>query len=114
MMSKINRKRSLLAVCFIILLSGFLYTIIGTSTRVAEIKQLVPQAMVERNWEILRYEGYRLGSMGNHGGKVWYHVRNTDDHSIQYRVCVTLWGGELHFIYGEPEKLNRINVEYGK
>jgi len=88
----------------------FLYGIIGTSTRVDEIKKRVPAAMSERGWDVLRYEGYALGSFCNHGGKVWYHVQNIDNHKIQYRVYVTLWGDELHFTYGAPEKLSRIDL----
>jgi hypothetical protein len=86
------------------------YTKIGTSTRVVEIKERIPEAMTQRGWKILRYEGYQLGSWGHHGGKVWYHVQNIDNENIQYRVFVTLWGDELHFTYGEPEKLNRVDV----
>lgn len=87
------------------------YGMIGTSSRVDTIKEMVPDSMAERGWEIMRYEGYTLGSFDKHGGKVYYHVRNIDDHSIQYRVQVTLWDGELHFYYDEPEKLDRINVD---
>lgn len=94
----------------IIFITFILYGAIGTSTRVNEIKKRIPASMEERGWEILRYEGYRLGSFGNHGGKVWYHVRNKDNHEIQYRVMVTLWEDELHFVYGAPEKLSRVDL----
>jgi len=60
----------------------------------------------------MRYEGYQRGSWGNHGGKVWYHVRDAANENIQYRVYITEWRGELHFSYGEPEKLQRIDVDY--
>jgi hypothetical protein len=89
----------------------FLYMVIGTGERIDEIKTRAPQEIKERNWEILRYEGWQYGSFFNHGGKVWYHVRNTDDHDIQYRVYVTLWGGELHYYYKQPEILERNNVK---
>ena len=89
-----------------------LYDAIGVSTRVEEIKERAPSAMELRGWEILRYEGYELGSFNKHGGKVWYHVRNINDHSIQYRVQVTLWGGELHYYYNGPESVSRLNVTH--
>lgn len=92
------------------------YSIVGTSGRVEEIKRRAPGSMESRNWKILRYEGWQYGSWGNHGGKVWYHVANLDDASIQYRVYVTLWGGELHYCYGDPEPVSRLNIrgEVGK
>ena len=93
-----------------VLLSVFLYGAIGVSTRVDEIKKRAPFALNERGWKILRYEGYRLGSFGNHGGKVWYHVQNINNHTIQYRIYVTLWNDELHFTYGAPEKLSRVDL----
>lgn len=95
----------------IFIISFCLYAIIGTGERVDDIKRRAPDEIKDRNWEILRYEGWQYGSFFNHGGKVWYHVRNTDDHDIQYRVYVTLWGGELHYYYKQPEKLERNNVK---
>ena len=88
-----------------------LYVLVGTCERVDEIKEMAPADMESKNWEIMRYEGWQYGSLNNHGGKVWYHVKNKDDASIQYRVYVTLWGGELHYTYGQPEKLERSNVD---
>jgi hypothetical protein len=86
------------------------YSIVGTSGNVAEIKKRAPEEFKTRNWKILRYEGFEYGSWSRHGGKVWYHVMNTQDSSIQYRVYVCLWDGELQYYYGAPEKLNRINI----
>lgn len=91
---------------FIITLIG--YCLIGTEGDVPFIKNAAPKEIKNRGWEIMRYEGYERGSWGNHGGKVWYHVRNVDNHNIQYRVCIIEWKGELHFVYGEPEILQRI------
>lgn len=88
-----------------------MYSIIGSSSNVYEIKKRAPKEMKTRNWEIIRYEGFNYGAWGNHGGKVWYHVRNIDNHSIQYRVYVTIWDGELQYHYGDPEILQRINIE---
>lgn len=88
-----------------------LYGIIGTSTRVDEIKNRMPKEMESRNWQILRYEGYQLGSFTYHGGKVWYHVANKENPNIQYRVFVTLWNNELHFYYNEPETLVRAEIK---
>jgi hypothetical protein len=93
------------------LITLLFYSLIGTHENVEEIKQLAPTEMTERNWEIIRYEGWEYGSWNHHGGKVWYHVRNIDNHDIQYRVHVTLWGGELHWTYGAPEKLERVNAK---
>lgn len=87
------------------------YTIVGTSGNVQEIKQRVPQEISSRGWEIMRYEGYQFGSWAQHGGVCWYHVRNVDNHNIQYRVQVALWGGELQYYYGKPEELSRVDVE---
>jgi hypothetical protein len=97
-----------LTIAAIILLSG--YTIIGTSERVEEIKARAPLEMGQRNWTILRYEGFQYGSWDTHGGKCWYHVANTDNRSIQYRVSVSLWGDELQYYYTSPEKLQRFDV----
>ena len=99
--------------CFIAVFIGIvLYSIIGTSGRVDEIKERAVLEIPGRGWEILRYEGYRLGSFGRHGGKVWYHVQNVASPSIQYRVMITLWNDELHYTYGDPERLGRFNVEH--
>lgn len=88
------------------------YTIIGTGERVDKIKELAPASIESRNWEIMRYEGFQYGSWYNHGGKVWYHVRNKDNHNIQYRIYVTLWAGELQYNYSAPESLSRMEVKY--
>jgi hypothetical protein len=95
----------------VLVLSLIGYTLIGTSERVDEIRKLAPSGMEARNWKILRYEGYQYGSWSNHGGKVWYHVANVDNPNIQYRVYITMWDGELQYTYGQPEKLNRIDIE---
>ena len=97
------------------ILVGFLiilciYSIVGTSGNVEKIKQLAPEEIKKREWKILRYEGFRYGSWGNHGGKVWYHVANTNNPNIQYRVYITMWGDELQYTYGQPEILQRVDV----
>ena len=84
------------------------YTFIGTSGHVDEIKSRVPLAFAQRNWKVLRYEGFKYGSWNKHGGSVWYHVANIDHPEIQYRVNVTLWNDELQFYYNAPEVLSRI------
>lgn len=94
-----------------IVVSLLLYSCIGTGTRVDEIKRRTPIEIPTRNWKILRYEGYQYGSWNYHGGKVWYHVANVDDPSVQYRVFITLWGGELQYTYGNPEPLHRIEIK---
>ena len=88
------------------------YTIAGTSSRVEEIKQRAPQEMAARDWKILRYEGFQRGAWGDHGGRVWYHVANVSNPNTQYRVFITLWEGELHFHYNQPEQLQRVEVNY--
>ena len=87
------------------------YSTVGTSGNVDEIKRIAPAAIEDRNWEIMRTEGWQYGSWAQHGGRVWYHVKNADNPNIQYRVQVTLWGDELQFYYGEPEKLSRVDLD---
>ena len=89
-----------------------LYAAIGTGTRVEKIKEMAPADIAQRGWEIVRYEGYQLGSFCNHGGKVWYHVRQKDEPTKQYRVYITLWAGELHYTYGEPEVKKVVTVDH--
>jgi len=101
----------ILSVSALLLLFG--YTTIGTSGNVEELKILAPPNIEERGWEVLRYEGHKFGSWNKHGGTVWYHVRNTENHSIQYRVQIALWGGELQYYYGKPEELSRFNIDNG-
>jgi hypothetical protein len=86
------------------------YTLIGTSGNVNEIKRRVPEEISQRNWKILRYEGFQYGSWGGHGGKVWYHVCNIDNPNIQYRVNISLWNNELQWYYDSPEILQRIEL----
>jgi len=87
------------------------YSIIGTGTRVDEIRAKVPESIAGRSWKIIRYEGYQYGSWCNHGGKVWYHVKDLKQKNTYYRVYVTIWGNELQYNYGEPETLNRVDLE---
>ena len=98
-------------IALIILVS---YSLIGTSGRVDEIKKKAPSEIAKRNWKILRYEGFEFGSWGNPRGKVWYHVANIDNPQIQYRVYITIWDNELQYHYGNPETLQRIEVNYSK
>ena len=88
------------------------YSIIGTDGKVDTIREKAPLEMEERNWTIIRYEGFEYGSWGRHGGKVWYPVANIDNPNIQYRVFVTMWDGELQWHYGQPERLERLEVEF--
>lgn len=103
--------KTISTIALIILVS---YSLIGTSGRVDEIKKKAPSEIAKRNWKILRYEGFEFGSWGNHGGKVWYHVANIDNPQIQYRVYITIWDNELQYHYGNPETLQRIEVNYSK
>lgn len=95
-----------------ILIALALYSVIGTGENVSEIKRVAPAEVAARNWKILRYEGHQWGSWAKHGEYCWYHVCNADNPNIQYRVRVSLWNGELQFWYNEPEKLQRLNVNY--
>jgi hypothetical protein len=70
-----------------------------------------PSEFEKRGWQIMRYEGFKYGSWGRHGGKVYYHVNNIENPNIQYRVNVSLWGDELQYYYGTPENLTRIEVK---
>jgi hypothetical protein len=99
------------SVLILFVLSFIYYSIVGTDGNIEEIRAIAPADISQRGWEIIRDEGYQYGSFGKHGGYVWYHVRNTDNHSIQYRVKVTLWNGRLEYWYGAPEKLSRFNVD---
>ena len=96
--------------CIVFVVGLFGYSVIGTKGNVETIKQMAPKVISERNWKILRYEGWQYGSWMNHGGKVWYQVCEANDSSVQYRTYVTLWDGELHFTYGAPIVLSRVNV----
>jgi len=107
-------KTALLALLLIFSILFMGYTIVGTDNKVSEIKKKAPQEMAQRNWKILRYEGFEYGSWNRHGGKVWYHVCNIDNPNIQYRVNVSIWNGELQWYYGKPEELQRIEVNYTK
>ena len=104
-----NLVKGLLMTVVIVLIG---YSIIGTDGNVNDIREKAPTEMSERNWEIIRYEGFKYGSWGNHGGKVWYHVKNIDNENIQYRVFVTIWNNELQWHYNEPEKLQRLEVDF--
>lgn len=88
------------------------YSTIGTGTRVDEIKAEAKESIESRGWKILRYEGYQWGSWAQHGGRVWYHVADVKDPSIQYRIFITKRGGELHYWYKNPEPLSRININH--
>tara|TARA_R110000823_G_scaffold13509_4_gene44778 strand:+ start:1499 stop:1831 length:333 start_codon:yes stop_codon:yes gene_type:complete len=99
-----------LLITVVIVLIG--YSVVGTDGKVNDIREKAPAEMSERNWEIIRYEGFEYGSWGNHGGKVWYHVENIDNENIQYRVFVTIWNNELQWHYNEPEKLQRLEVDF--
>ena len=90
------------------------YSVIGTDWKVDAIKSKAPSEIKKRGWKILRYEGFQYGSWGEHGGKVWYHVADTLNPSIQYRVFITMWNNELQYHYGAPEVLQRIEVDYQK
>jgi len=97
-------------IAIIVIITG-LYTIIGSKTNISEIKRRVPLEIKEQNWEIIRYNTWAYGSWFFHGGKVYYHVKNTDNPNIQYQIYVSMWGGELQWHYYEPEKLERIDVD---
>lgn len=99
------------SIALILIIGTVIYTVTGVPTRVETIKQIAPNEIEKRKWEILRYEGYQYGSWSRHGGKVWYHVKDTSIPNTYYRVFVTLWGDELHFHYDGPEELKRIDVD---
>jgi len=105
-----NISRLILSLLAVMFLWFVYYSIVGTNGNIKEITKRAPIEMPERGWEIMRYEGYQYGNFGKHGGRAWYHVRNIDNHSIQYRIQVTLWGGKLEYWYGKPETLNRLNI----
>lgn len=95
----------------VFLLTLLTYTLVGTSGNIEKIKELAPKNMEQRNWKILRYEGFQHGSWSTHGGTCWYHVANIDNPNIQYRVEIALWNGELQYYYNAPEVLERIEIK---
>ena len=104
-----------IALGWIASIAGFMlisYSLVGTKYKVDEIKSMAPASIQERGWKILRYEGWQYGSWYNNGGKVWYHVADTAHPTIQYRIYITLWDDELHYCYGNPETLNRVEIQY--
>lgn len=103
--------RTILMTVVILFFVGLIgYTVVGTKGDIPELKRRVPLEIGQRNWKILRYEGFEYGSWNRHGGKVWYHVCNIDNPNIQYRVNISVWNGELQYYYGQPEILNRIEL----
>lgn len=103
-------KYFLIAVGFLVV-SLLTYSCVGTCGNVTAIREKAPSEMPSRNWKILRYEGFQYGSWSQHGGKCWYHVANIDNPSIQYRVQVSMWGGELQYYYNAPEPLSRVEIQ---
>ena len=103
-------KKTIWTIVVLAFVSLILYGSIGTGTRVDTIKKRVPLEVAQRNWKILRYEGYQWGSFDHHGGSVYYHVCNIDNPNIQYRINVSLWNDELQWYYDAPENLSRFNV----
>ncbi|WQZ00152.1 hypothetical protein vBValCWD615_9 [Vibrio phage vB_ValC_WD615] len=94
----------------VLLVALLAYSIFGTSYKVDDIKKLAPAEIQQRGWEIQRYEGYQFGAFACDGGKVWYHVRDVNVENTYYRVAICMWDGELQYYYGEPERLNSIDV----
>ena len=86
-----------------------IYSIVGVSTRVDEIKARAPTALEEKGLNVIRYEGYQFGSWSRHGGKVWYLVKDATREGVYYRVNISLWDDELQYYYSAPEKLIQIN-----
>ena len=50
----------------------------------------------QAGFEIIGYEGYEYGSMGQWGGAVWYIVKKVPDNGITYRGSLSKWGDEYH------------------
>ena len=75
------------------------YTVIGTDGNVDSIRHKAPSELEKRHLKILLYDGFEYGSWCNNGGKVFYHVANTETPSIQFRVAVTMWRDKLQFSY---------------
>lgn len=111
---KIDLNQILMFLVTLLLLTILAYTIIGTSTKVNKIKKLVPLDVKKRGWNIMRYEGYEYGSWSHDGGIVWYHVCDTINTNIQYRVKVCLFNDELQYYYGKPEFSERMQIEIKK
>lgn len=70
----------------------------GLSTsRVAEIKVNAASVWRSNGFEIVGYEGYQSGSIGDTwGGMVWYIVKRTGKDDVIYHGALTKWGDEFH------------------
>lgn len=102
----------LIVVSIIVSIIGIVaYSLIGTEGRVPEIKNRAPAIIESNGYTILRYEGYQRGSWGEHGGRVWYHVCESTNPNIRYRMFATLWNGEIQFTYGNPEPIWNTQIE---
>lgn len=75
----------------------FLYSTIGSTCYVAEIKAHAAQTLDEQGFTIVGYEGYTRGEWSTHGGKVRYQVvRKGDPAKHLYNLFMSKWGDEYH------------------
>jgi hypothetical protein len=64
--------------------------------KVGDIKAHASEAWHQAGFEIIGYEGYQYGTLGEFGGCVWYTVRRVPDNGITYEGCLAKWGDEYH------------------
>jgi len=74
------------------------YSTVGTSYNVNTIKKTAPAAISEKDWTIVRCDGYQFGSWSHNGGTVYYSVFDNKT-GIRQEVGVSSWYGELQFWY---------------
>jgi len=112
MMKFVNEYAGEIVVCGVVVLVCVfgVYSCVGTSHNVDKIREAAPLEIEQKGYEILRYEGWQYGSFGHHGGKVWYHVKDSSRDNVYYRMFVTMWNGELHLYYNAPEKTQNVNI----
>ena len=68
-----------------------------STSRVADIKANAASVWRSNGFEIVGYEGYQSGSIGDTwGGMVWYIVKRTGRDDVIYNGALTKWGDEFH------------------
>jgi len=67
------------------------------TSRVDDIKDHAAKVLEYSGYDVVGYEGYQGGLIGDYGGTVWYTVvRRGEPHGFLYNVALTRWGSEYH------------------
>jgi hypothetical protein len=83
---------------------SLLYLVVGTSGNIDDIQRLAIRELPERGWTIIRKDEATRGRIGKHGGSVWYYVKDNSCENTNYRVGVSMRGGELQYDYKVPDR----------